>query len=175
MTLVKCEKSLSTHEVLGNKVLAIFEFCELSIALGCKTWTGDITILCTVIPSAGHTENQGTGSFSEHWSVKQGVVMGMWPAILKNLCATSAQIWGCLVWMRPLFGSLFHQIFPFWRFYKFVPGAAFMLGFSERMGKNPSRQARMVVALTSPRTCDIVVKLPDVNMKCCHCSPMFSS
>ncbi|OXB55466.1 hypothetical protein ASZ78_012898 [Callipepla squamata] len=49
-------------------------------------------------------------------------------------------------------------------FYRFVPGAAFMLGFSERMGKNPSRQARMVVALTSPRTCDIVVKLPDMTL-----------
>ncbi|NXK44965.1 VIT2 protein, partial [Chauna torquata] len=47
-------------------------------------------------------------------------------------------------------------------FYKFVPGAAFMLGFSERMDKNPSRQARVVVALTSPRTCDVVIKLPDV-------------
>uniref|UniRef100_A0A8B9Q6K7 Phosvitin n=1 Tax=Apteryx owenii TaxID=8824 RepID=A0A8B9Q6K7_APTOW len=44
----------------------------------------------------------------------------------------------------------------------FVPGAAFMLGFSERMGKNPSRQARVIVALTSPRTCDVVVKLPDM-------------
>ncbi|NXJ06859.1 VIT2 protein, partial [Odontophorus gujanensis] len=49
-------------------------------------------------------------------------------------------------------------------FYKFFPGATFMLGFSQRMGKNPSRQARMVVALTSPRTCDIVVKLPDMTL-----------
>ncbi|XP_025972306.2 vitellogenin-2 [Dromaius novaehollandiae] len=47
-------------------------------------------------------------------------------------------------------------------FYKFVPGAAFMLGFSERIDKNPSRQARVIVALTSPRTCDVVVKLPDM-------------
>ncbi|NWQ87284.1 VIT2 protein, partial [Burhinus bistriatus] len=47
-------------------------------------------------------------------------------------------------------------------FYKFVPGAAFMLGFSEKMDKNPSRQARVIVALTSPRTCDVVIKLPDV-------------
>ncbi|XP_010154785.1 PREDICTED: vitellogenin-2-like [Eurypyga helias] len=47
-------------------------------------------------------------------------------------------------------------------FYKFVPGAAFMLGFSEKMDKNPSRQARVIVALTSPRTCDVVVKLPDM-------------
>ncbi|NXF32796.1 VIT2 protein, partial [Nyctibius bracteatus] len=47
-------------------------------------------------------------------------------------------------------------------FYKFVPGAAFMLGFSEKMDKNPSRQARVIVALTSPRTCDVVCKLPDM-------------
>ncbi|NXN38054.1 VITA2 protein, partial [Rhinoptilus africanus] len=47
-------------------------------------------------------------------------------------------------------------------FYNFVPGAAFMLGFSEKMDKNPSRQARVIVALTSPRTCDIVIKLPDM-------------
>uniref|UniRef100_A0A8C9UGT8 Vitellogenin-2-like n=1 Tax=Serinus canaria TaxID=9135 RepID=A0A8C9UGT8_SERCA len=49
-------------------------------------------------------------------------------------------------------------------FYKFVPGAAFMLGFSEKMDKNPSRQARLIVALTSPRTCDVVIKLPDITL-----------
>uniref|UniRef100_A0A8C0UAG4 Vitellogenin-2-like n=1 Tax=Cyanistes caeruleus TaxID=156563 RepID=A0A8C0UAG4_CYACU len=49
-------------------------------------------------------------------------------------------------------------------FYKFVPGAAFMLGFSEKMDKNPSRQARVIVALTSPRTCDVVIKLPDITL-----------
>ncbi|NWR93798.1 VIT2 protein, partial [Furnarius figulus] len=47
-------------------------------------------------------------------------------------------------------------------FYKFIPGAAFMLGFSEKTDKNPSRQARVIVALTSPRTCDVVIKLPDI-------------
>ncbi|NXL98304.1 VIT2 protein, partial [Tyrannus savana] len=47
-------------------------------------------------------------------------------------------------------------------FYKFVPGAAFMLGFSEKTDKNPPRQARVIVALTSPRTCDVVIKLPDI-------------
>ncbi|NXE79209.1 VIT2 protein, partial [Cochlearius cochlearius] len=47
-------------------------------------------------------------------------------------------------------------------FYRFVPGAAFMLGFSEKTDKNPSQQARVIVALTSPRTCDVVIKLPDV-------------
>ncbi|NWT31998.1 VIT2 protein, partial [Cardinalis cardinalis] len=49
-------------------------------------------------------------------------------------------------------------------FYKFVPGAAFMLGFSEKSDKNPSRQARLIVALTSPRTCDVVIKLPDITL-----------
>ncbi|NWV59395.1 VIT2 protein, partial [Malurus elegans] len=49
-------------------------------------------------------------------------------------------------------------------FYKFVPGAAFMLGFSEKMDKNPSRQARVIMALTSPRTCDVVIKLPDITL-----------
>ncbi|XP_066411664.1 vitellogenin-2-like isoform X6 [Molothrus aeneus] len=49
-------------------------------------------------------------------------------------------------------------------FYKFVPGAAFMLGFSEKADKNPSRQARLIVALTSPRTCDVVIKLPDITL-----------
>ncbi|NWT96600.1 VIT2 protein, partial [Urocynchramus pylzowi] len=49
-------------------------------------------------------------------------------------------------------------------FYKFVPGAAFMLGFSEKEDKNPSRQARVIVALTSPRTCDVVIKLPDITL-----------
>ncbi|KAJ7410138.1 Vitellogenin-2 [Willisornis vidua] len=47
-------------------------------------------------------------------------------------------------------------------FYKFVPGVAFMLGFSEKTDKNPSRQARVIVALTSPRMCDVVIKLPDI-------------
>ncbi|XP_068056016.1 vitellogenin-2-like [Anomalospiza imberbis] len=49
-------------------------------------------------------------------------------------------------------------------FYKFVPGAALMLGFSEKTDKNPSRQARVIVALTSPRTCDVVIKLPDITL-----------
>uniref|UniRef100_A0A8D2MJR5 Phosvitin n=1 Tax=Zonotrichia albicollis TaxID=44394 RepID=A0A8D2MJR5_ZONAL len=49
-------------------------------------------------------------------------------------------------------------------FYKLVPGAAFMLGFSEKEDKNPSRQAKLIVALTSPRTCDVVIKLPDITL-----------
>lgn len=39
-----------------------------------------------------------------------------------------------------------------------------MLGFSEKTDKNPSRQARVIVALTSPRTCDVVIKLPDITL-----------
>ncbi|NWH63558.1 VIT2 protein, partial [Geococcyx californianus] len=49
-------------------------------------------------------------------------------------------------------------------FYKFVPGAAFMLGFSEKTDKNPSQQAKVIVALTSPRTCDVVIKVPDMTL-----------
>lgn len=48
-----------------------------------------------------------------------------------------------------------------------------MLGFSEKTDKNPSRQARVIVALTSPRTCDVVIKLPDVIMKYYYRSPIF--
>ncbi|KYO36780.1 vitellogenin-1 precursor [Alligator mississippiensis] len=47
-------------------------------------------------------------------------------------------------------------------FYTFIPGTAYMLGFSEKTDKNPSQQAKMTVALTSPRTCDVVIKLPDI-------------
>lgn len=49
-----------------------------------------------------------------------------------------------------------------------------MLGFSEKADKNPSRQARVIVALTSPRTCDVVVKLPDVIAKYYYHFPIFS-
>nr|XP_009671544.1 PREDICTED: vitellogenin-2-like [Struthio camelus australis] len=49
-------------------------------------------------------------------------------------------------------------------FYTFVPGAAYMLGYSQRQQRSPSRQATMVMALTSPRTCDVVLKLPDLTI-----------
>ncbi|NXE45337.1 VIT2 protein, partial [Casuarius casuarius] len=49
-------------------------------------------------------------------------------------------------------------------FYTFVPGAAYMLGYSQRQQRSPSRQATMVIALTSPRTCDVVLKLPDLTI-----------
>uniref|UniRef100_A0A8C4VEH5 Phosvitin n=1 Tax=Falco tinnunculus TaxID=100819 RepID=A0A8C4VEH5_FALTI len=44
-------------------------------------------------------------------------------------------------------------------FYSFLPGAAYVLGYSQRQQHGPSRQATLVMALTSPRTCDVVLKL----------------
>ncbi|NXX13849.1 VIT2 protein, partial [Podargus strigoides] len=49
-------------------------------------------------------------------------------------------------------------------FYSFLPGAAYMLGYSQRQQRGPSRQATLVVALTSPRTCDVVLKLPELTI-----------
>ncbi|NXQ30767.1 VIT2 protein, partial [Alaudala cheleensis] len=48
--------------------------------------------------------------------------------------------------------------------YSFLPGAAYMLGFSQRQQHGPSRQATLVMALTSPRTCDVVFKLPELTI-----------
>lgn len=39
-----------------------------------------------------------------------------------------------------------------------------MLGFSQRQQLGPSHQATLVMALTSPRTCDVVFKLPEVTI-----------
>lgn len=39
-----------------------------------------------------------------------------------------------------------------------------MLGYSQRQQRGPSRQTTMVMALTSPRTCDVVLRLPEVNI-----------
>ncbi|KAJ7410137.1 hypothetical protein WISP_111067 [Willisornis vidua] len=50
-------------------------------------------------------------------------------------------------------------------FYSFLPGAAYVLGYSLRQQLGPSHQAALVMALTSPRTCDVVFKLPE------DCSP----
>ncbi|NWH53956.1 VIT2 protein, partial [Fregata magnificens] len=44
-------------------------------------------------------------------------------------------------------------------FYSFLPGAAYVLGYSQRQQRGPSHQATLVMALTSPRTCDVVLKL----------------
>lgn len=46
-------------------------------------------------------------------------------------------------------------------FYSFVPGIAYILGYSEIEHKNPSQQAKMIVSLTSSRTFDFVAKLPE--------------
>ncbi|NXO55840.1 VIT2 protein, partial [Aramus guarauna] len=47
-------------------------------------------------------------------------------------------------------------------FYSFLPGAAYVLGYSQRQRRGPSHQATLVMALTSPRTCDVVLKLPEL-------------
>ncbi|XP_008489056.2 vitellogenin-2-like [Calypte anna] len=49
-------------------------------------------------------------------------------------------------------------------FYSFLPGAAYVLGWSQRQQRGPSQQATLVMALTSPRTCDVVLKLPDLTI-----------
>ncbi|XP_068879090.1 vitellogenin-2-like isoform X1 [Aphelocoma coerulescens] len=48
--------------------------------------------------------------------------------------------------------------------YSFLPGAAYVLGFSQRQQLGPSHQATLVMALTSPRTCDVVFKLPELTI-----------
>ncbi|KAM6262292.1 vitellogenin-2-like [Porphyrio hochstetteri] len=49
-------------------------------------------------------------------------------------------------------------------FYSFLPGAAYALGYSQRQQRGPSHQATLVMALTSPRTCDVVLKLPELTI-----------
>ncbi|KAF1604145.1 Vitellogenin-2, partial [Eudyptes chrysolophus] len=49
-------------------------------------------------------------------------------------------------------------------FYSLLPGAAYMLGYSQRQQCGPSHQATLVMALTSPRTCDVVLKLPELTI-----------
>ncbi|KFV57815.1 Vitellogenin-2 [Gavia stellata] len=49
-------------------------------------------------------------------------------------------------------------------FYSFLPGAAYVLGYSQREQRGPSHQATLVMALTSPRTCDVVLKLPELTI-----------
>ncbi|XP_027504695.1 vitellogenin-2-like [Corapipo altera] len=49
-------------------------------------------------------------------------------------------------------------------FYSFLPGAAYVLGYSLRQQLGPSHQATLVMALTSPRTCDVVFKLPELTI-----------
>nr|XP_009490284.1 PREDICTED: vitellogenin-2-like [Pelecanus crispus] len=49
-------------------------------------------------------------------------------------------------------------------FYSFLPGAAYGRGYSQRQQRGPSRQATLVIALTSPRTCDVVLTLPELTI-----------
>ncbi|XP_009955584.1 PREDICTED: vitellogenin-2-like, partial [Leptosomus discolor] len=49
-------------------------------------------------------------------------------------------------------------------FYSFLPGAAYVLGYSQRQQRGPSHRATLVMALTSPRTCDVVLKLPELTI-----------
>ncbi|XP_074954126.1 vitellogenin-2-like [Phalacrocorax aristotelis] len=49
-------------------------------------------------------------------------------------------------------------------FYGFLPGAAYVLGYSQRQQRGPSHQATLVMALTSPRTCNVVLKLAELTI-----------
>ncbi|NXF43083.1 VIT2 protein, partial [Oceanites oceanicus] len=49
-------------------------------------------------------------------------------------------------------------------FYSFLPGAAYVLGYSQRQLCGAPHQATFVMALTSPRTCDVVLKLPELTI-----------
>ncbi|NXY48555.1 VIT2 protein, partial [Ceuthmochares aereus] len=49
-------------------------------------------------------------------------------------------------------------------FYSFLPEAAYLLGYSQRQQHGPSHQATLVIALTSPRTCDVVLTLPKLTV-----------
>ncbi|XP_057264328.1 vitellogenin-2-like [Pezoporus wallicus] len=49
-------------------------------------------------------------------------------------------------------------------FYSFLPEAAYLLGYSQRQQYSPSYQATLVMALTSPRTCSVILKLPELTI-----------
>ncbi|XP_067997261.1 vitellogenin-2-like [Melanerpes formicivorus] len=49
-------------------------------------------------------------------------------------------------------------------FYSFVPEAAYVLGYSQKQQRGPSHRATLVMALTSPRTFDVVLKLPELTI-----------
>ncbi|KFV67264.1 Vitellogenin-2 [Dryobates pubescens] len=49
-------------------------------------------------------------------------------------------------------------------FYSFVPEAAYVLGYSQKQQRGPSHRATLVMALTSPRTFDMVLKLPELTI-----------
>uniref|UniRef100_A0A8C5QER8 Phosvitin n=1 Tax=Leptobrachium leishanense TaxID=445787 RepID=A0A8C5QER8_9ANUR len=44
--------------------------------------------------------------------------------------------------------------------YRFIPGAAYMLGAYERYQKNPSRQAKLILSLASPRIMNAILRIP---------------
>lgn len=70
----------------------------------------------------------------------------------------------------------FNHLFTFFsRFYTYLPGAAYMLGYSQKQQHGPSHQAAMVMALTSPRTCDVVLKLPEVTTSTIFCPGALST
>ncbi|MGH0180953.1 UNVERIFIED_CONTAM: hypothetical protein FKN15_005211 [Acipenser sinensis] len=47
---------------------------------------------------------------------------------------------------------------------EYVPGAAFMLGFSQKEQRNPSKQFKIILAVTSPNTIDAVIKAPKITL-----------
>ncbi|MGH0139050.1 UNVERIFIED_CONTAM: hypothetical protein FKN15_070977 [Acipenser sinensis] len=47
---------------------------------------------------------------------------------------------------------------------EYAPGAAFLLGFSERWQRNPSKQIAFILAATSTRTIDAVIKAPKMTL-----------
>ncbi|XP_053105367.1 vitellogenin-2-like isoform X2 [Hemicordylus capensis] len=50
------------------------------------------------------------------------------------------------------------------RLFTLIPGIVYVLGLPQRKQKNPSQEASVVVALTSPRSCYLVFKLPDITI-----------
>uniref|UniRef100_A0A8C6JC36 Uncharacterized protein n=1 Tax=Melopsittacus undulatus TaxID=13146 RepID=A0A8C6JC36_MELUD len=49
-------------------------------------------------------------------------------------------------------------------FYSFLPEAAYVLGYSQRQQYGPSHQATLVMALTSPRTSSVILRLPELTI-----------
>lgn len=47
---------------------------------------------------------------------------------------------------------------------EYIPGAAYLFGFSESYKRNPQRRIRITVALSSPRTVDILLQLPKITL-----------
>ncbi|XP_078501766.1 vitellogenin-A2-like isoform X2 [Lissotriton helveticus] len=48
--------------------------------------------------------------------------------------------------------------------FQYIPGAALMAGFSEKMQENPSRQANVILSLSSPRHMDVFIQTPKVTL-----------